>query len=151
MDLYSAVPDIVIPLSASFGNSKPIPRPGDWTSQSAGTSKAMPHLGFTTTFQPAMVGFSVSVPRGLSSAAEAESLGSADADVDGPDVLFVPPSALSSLFPPRTRNPVTPAATTTAVAAMIATSFVRLPPSPPPCGGCGAPMPAGVPHCGCCP
>lgn len=151
LDLFSAVPDIVIPLSSSFGNSKPIPKPGDWTSQSAGTSKAIPHLGFTTTFQPAMVGFSVSVPRGLSSEMDAESLGSVDADVDGLEVLFVSPPALSSLFPPRTRKPVTPAATTTAAAATIATTFVRLPPSPPPWGGCGAPMPSGVPHCGCCP
>ncbi|GAA3501480.1 hypothetical protein GCM10019016_085870 [Streptomyces prasinosporus] len=39
---------------------------------------------------------------------------------------------------------MTPAATTTAVAATIATSFVRFPP-PPPCGGWGMPTVVGAP------
>lgn len=132
-------------------HSKPWLSPGDWTSQSAGTSKAMPHLGFTTTFQPATVAFAVSLLRGLSSVpVEEEPEGEAEPDVETVGLaLPLPASTLSSS--PSTRNPVTPAATTTAMAATIAISFVRLPPPEPfaPGGGVGAPAGDGAPHCGC--
>ncbi|GAA3308644.1 hypothetical protein GCM10020295_71250 [Streptomyces cinereospinus] len=108
-------------------------------------------MGLMTTFQPAIVGFSASLLRGLSPAPEADSAGSAEPDGDWLVLVCLPSSAWSSLSPPRTRKPVTPAVTTTAVAATIATSFVRLPPPlPPPGCGCGGPIGAGVSHCGCC-
>lgn len=134
-------------------HSNPWLRLGDCTSQSAGTSKAMPHLGFTTTFQPATVGFSVSLLRGLSSV-PADEDAEAEAEPDEETVGLALPllTSAGSSSPPSTRNPVTPAATTTAEAAMTATSFVRLPPPvpPPPGGGVGAPAGDGAPHCGCC-
>lgn len=96
-----------------------------------------------TTFQPAMVGFSSSVPRGLSPLPLA--LGDVVADALG-DVDASLPALSSFLSPPRTRKPVTPAATTTAVAAVMAMTLVLFPPPP---GGWGAPAGAGVPHWGC--
>src|ERR1043165_7727011 len=89
----------------ALSSSKPISVPGDFTSQSAGTSKAVPHFGFTTTFQPATVGCSASEPRGLSSEAdagedaEAESLGSADREA-GADAGADAPGCLSVVSEP---------------------------------------------------
>src|SRR5690606_24925663 len=107
-----------------------------------------PKRVFTTTCQPGMVAFSASPPRGLSSDAEAlgSSEGPADALADG--LPSLPPFAVSSSSPPSTRNPVTPAAITTAVAATIATSLVRFP--SPPFGALGPPGTVGAFHCGCC-
>src|SRR5262249_55981839 len=135
--LRNAGADMVIrglPSALALSSSKPISSPGDLTSQSGGTSKAVPHLGLTTTFQSATVGFSVSVVRGFSDAG-AEGVVLCEALGDG---LVLPPALSSLPSLPRTRNPVTPAATTTAVAAPIATYLVRFPP-PPPLGGFGAP------------
>lgn len=100
------------------------------------------------------VAFAVSLLRGLSSVpAEEEPEAEAEPDVETVGLaLPLLASTLSSSSPPSTRNPVTPAATTTAMAATIAISFVRLPsPEPlPPGGGVGAPAGDGAPHCGCC-
>lgn len=125
-------------------SSKKVKTPVRCTSQSAGTSKAVPYLGLTTTFHPATVGFSPSPERGLSVAADVGEAGEV-AVGDGLAVRpSLPSSASSSFEPPSTRKPVTAAVTTTAVAATTATSFVR----PPPRGGSGA---DGCPHCGGCP
>lgn len=104
----------------------------------------MPHLGLVTTFQPGMSGLgSLSEPRGFSAGGAepvAVSLGLALGDADfPPPATFLPSSSL-----PRTRNPVTPAATTTASAATIATIVVFFLSSP----GFGPPGGPGTAYCG---
>lgn len=105
----------------------------------------MPHLGLVTTFQPGMSGLgSPSEPRGFSAGGAepvAVSLGLALGDADfPPPATFLPSS--SSL--PSTRNPVTPAAITTASAATIATIVVFFLSSP----GVGPPGGPGTAYCG---
>ena len=136
--------------SPFLSSSKPMNVPGVSTFQSAGTSKAVPHFGFTTTFQPSIVGFSPSPPRGLSSPPVPPVVGEADADADALGDVDGSPPAASSLPPPSTTAAVTPAAITTAEAATIAVIFVLLPPPPPPPlppDGCGPPIGTVGAHC----
>lgn len=110
----------------------PYVMPEPSTFQSAGTSKAVPYFGLTTTFQPGITGATSPPARGLP-------VGGAGAGAEGELAAGFGSATsflLSSLV--RTKAPVTAAATTTAEAATMATVFVAkgLEP-PPPCGGCG--------------
>lgn len=130
------------PLGSALSD-QPTLMPGLSTSQSGGTSKASPLVGLTTTFQPAITGWTwAPAPRGLAAGED----GAAGDEAAG-DFLSLP-SALVSLLPSslRTTTPVTAAATTTAVAAMMAMRvvfFLSLF-----SGGCGGPggLPTG--YCG---
>ena len=115
--------------------------PGDCTSHSAGTSKAVPHLGLTTTFQPAMVGFASASSSRAGCPRCARTAVGRSAEAVGLGLRVVGRRLLVARRRPGPGSPVTPAATTTAVAATIATIFVRFPP-PPPGGPAGPPVPA---------
>lgn len=133
---------------SSFSHSKPMLVSVDRSSQPWGTSKTVPKRGLTTAVHPAMVGCSPLLPsRGLAGFSLGSfSAGSPDFSAEAAGVGLPSASSFLPSSPPKTTKPVTAVATTTAVAATMATIVVFLRSSP---GGLAPTVTVGAPHWPC--